>query len=215
MIRKGLPVIITMLFIAFALNGCSTSGSSTGGSSATGTTGYAKSFKGYPDHYFNPKEYVKGMSKGGHGLLIWQDPSANLTKYPTITVPEFEGRLLPVDERFSITPFIKNLEEIFNDNLDIKRGTAGQSLRIEGAMVECNPGNRAARYLVGFGAGKAAGAVAVEVYEPGKSSPSIRIYARDTASMGGFGGDSVAFLNNIFNQIAFRVTAVLEERIGN
>ncbi len=81
-------------------------------------------------------------------------------------------------------------------------------------MVECNPGNRAARYLVGFGAGKAAGAVVCEIYEPDKSRPCVRIYARDTGSMGMFGGDSVSFLNQIFEQVAIRLSTVVEARIG-
>jgi hypothetical protein len=144
--------------------------------------------------------------------LIWQDSSPDLKKYQSITVSEFGGRLLPAQDRFSYTPFIKNFNSIFNDNLNIRRGAASQSLHIKGAMVECNPGNRAARIIVGMGAGKSAGAIACEVYEPGKTSPCIRIYARDTAAMSS--ADSISNLNNIFNQIAFRVTTVLQQRIG-
>jgi hypothetical protein len=67
---------------------------------------------------------------------------------------------------------------------------------------------------VGFGAGKASGAVVCEVYEPGKSRPSMRIYARDRGSTGMFGGDSVAMLNHIFNQVAIRLGTTIEARIG-
>ena len=81
-------------------------------------------------------------------------------------------------------------------------------------MVECNPGSRAARYWVGFGAGKAAGAVVCEVYEPGKTNPCIRIYTRDTGSMGSFGGDSVAMLNHILSQVATRLATTLNTTVG-
>lgn len=206
MTRKSVAIFISLLLIAIFLNGCRST-------TQAGSAVHPQSFKDYPDYSFNAKAYIQGMTKGGHGLLIWQDPSANLKKYKTVTIKKFGDRLLPAQNKFSYTPFIKNLNGIFNDNLGIKRGEPGQSLRIEIAMVECNPGSRAARIMVGMGAGKSAGAIACEVYEPGKSTPSIRIYARDTASMGAFGGDSISFLNNIFNQISFRVTAILEERI--
>ncbi len=204
MTRKSVAVLISLLLVAIFLNGCrSTKGA--------GNIVNSQSFKDYPDHSFNAKAYVKGMSKGGHGVLIWQDPSANLKKYKSVKVVKFGGRLLPSQTKFSYKPFIKNLNEIFDDNLGVKRGHRDKSLRIEGAMVECNPGNRAARMFVGLGAGKSAGAIVCEVYEPGKSKPCIRIYARDTAAMSA--ADSISNLNNIFNQISFRITALLEQRI--
>ena len=204
MIRKSVAVLMSLLFVVIFLNGCrSTKGA--------GNIVNVQSFKDYPDHSFNAKAYVKGMSKGGHGVLIWQDTSANLKKYNSVTLVKFGGRLLPSQAKFSYKPFIKNFNGTFDDNLDKKRGHPGKSLRIEGAMVECNPGNRAARVFVGMGAGKSAGAIVCEVYEPGKSTPCIRIYARDTAAMSA--ADSISNLNNIFNQITFRVTALLEKRI--
>ena len=86
-------------------------------------------------------------------------------------------------------------------------------LLIEGAVVECNPGSRTARYLVGFGAGKAAGAVVCEIYEPGKPNPCMRIYARDTGSMGTFGGDSVLMLNNIMTVLGTRLATSLNTTV--
>jgi hypothetical protein len=174
-----------------------------------------KSFKDYPDRAFNPKEYVEGMEKGGHNLLIWQDPSVDLGKYGSVNVADFGKRLLPEQTVFSYTPFIKSFNRSFQSSLGLTQEESSNALLIEGEMVECNPGSRATRYLVGFGAGKAAGAIACEVYEPGKSHPSMRIYVRDRASMGMFGGDSVAMLNHIFDQVVIRLVGVLEERIGH
>jgi len=81
--------------------------------------------------------------------------------------------------------------------------------------VECNPGSRAARAMVGLGAGKAGCGVVCEIYEPGASKPVIRIYTRDTASSGGvWGGDSVSMLNHILTVLATRLSAKIEEKVG-
>jgi len=128
-------------------------------------------------------------------------------------VAGFDGRLLPVQNEFSYEPFIKTFNLAFNDDLKLDAGDT-YALRIEGAVVECNPGSRAARYLVGMGAGKADCAVVCEAFEPGQSSPCIRIYTRDTSSGGLFGGDSRAMLNHILNQLGIRTSSFLEERIG-
>jgi len=210
MVRKYMQYLISGAVIIVLLNGCASAPAPTPSVKIA-----VKSFKDYPDHAFNPKEYVQGMEKGGHNILIWQDPSVDLGKYRSVNVADFGGRLLPEQTVFSYDPFIKSLNLRFQSFLKLPQEKSSNALLIEGAMVECNPGSRAARYVVGFGAGKAAGAVACEVYEPGKSQPCIRIYARDRGSSGMFGGDSVAMLNHIFEQVAARLSGVLEGRIGH
>jgi len=208
MVKRYLQYLISAVVIVGLLNGYATPALCKKASKP------GKSYKEYPAHGFNAKQYVKGMKKGGHNILIWQDPSANLRKYRSVDVADFGGRLLPAQTKFSYTPFIKQFNMTFQDSLKLTREKSPNALRIEGAVVECNPGSRAARYMVGFGAGKASGAVVCEVYEPNQSKPIIRIYARDRGSSGAFGGDSVAFLNHIFSQVALRVSALLEDRIG-
>ena len=173
-----------------------------------------KSFKDYPDHAFNPREYITGMVKGGHNVLIWQDPSVNLGKYGTVNVTDFNGRLLPLQHVFSYDPFISSFNATFKSSLKLSKEESPDALLIEGSVVECNPGSRAARAWVGFGAGRSAGAVVCEVYEPGESRPCVRIYIRDSASGGTFGGNSKAMLNHIFFQVSQRLTTVLQTRIG-
>jgi hypothetical protein len=173
-----------------------------------------KSFKDFPDHFFNPREYIVGMVKGGHNILIWQDPSVNLRRYSSIRVADFDGRLLPVQHVFSYDPFISSFNATFQSSLRLPKKESSDGLRIEGMVVECNPGSRAARAWVGFGAGRVAGAVACEVYEPDNPRPIIRVYVRDTASGGTFGGDSVAMLNHIFFSVAQRLSTTLQARIG-
>lgn len=101
----------------------------------------------------------------------------------------------------------------FQSSLKLHKEESSDALRIEGAVVECNPGSRAARNFVGFGAGRVAGAVVCEIYEPGASRPCMRIYVRDTASGGTWGGDGLAMLNHIFYTVANRLSTFLGARI--
>jgi hypothetical protein len=170
--------------------------------------------KNYPDQTFDVKGYTDGMTKGGHNLLIWKDSAVNLFQYNSVKLTEFGGRLLPGQKEFPYDPYIALFNSVFRSSLKVAQKDSPDALLIEGAVVECNPGSRAARYMVGFGAGKAAGAVACEVYEPGKPNPCMRIYARDTASMGTFGGDSVRMLNNIMSVLGTRLATTLNTNLG-
>ncbi|MGZ3605677.1 MAG: DUF4410 domain-containing protein [Thermodesulfobacteriota bacterium] len=180
------------------------------------TSAPSSSFKSYPDYSFDSKvkEYIKGMQRGGHNLLIWKDPAVNLSQYSSVKLTEFGGRLLPQQNVFSYDPYIALFNSVFRSSLKLSQNDTPDSLLIEGAVVECNPGSRAARAWVGFGAGRSAGAVVCEVYEPGKSDPCIRIYTRDTAASGNWGGDSSAMLNNILSVVATRLASTLNTTIG-
>ena len=176
-----------------------------------------KSFKNYPDNSFhmNAKEYINDMKKGGHNLLIWRDPTVNLSQYASVKVTEFGGRLLPQQTVFSTDPYVALFNSVFRSSLKLPQKDSPDSLLIEGAVVECNPGSRAARAWVGFGAGRAGGAVVCEIYEPGKPNPCIRIYTRETTAAGGnWGGDSSAILNNILSQVAMRLGMTLTTTVA-
>jgi hypothetical protein len=173
-------------------------------------------FKNYPDHTFHLKvrEYINGMQKGGHNLLIWRDPTVNLSQYGSVKVTEFGGRLLPQQTVFSTDPYVALFNSVFKSSLRLNQKESSDALLIEGAVVECNPGSRAARAWVGFGAGRAAGAVVCEIYEPGKPSPCIRIYTRDTGASGNWGGNSAVMLNNILSQVATRLATTLNTTVA-
>lgn len=207
--KKYIQYLVLAAVMVALLIGCRSTPPSTPSVQAT-----FKSFKDYPDHMFNPREYITGMTKGGHNVLIWQDPSADLRKYRSVSIAHFGGQLLPVQNVFSYDPFVSSFNATFQSTLKLSQEDSSDALLIEGAVVECNPGSRGARMWVGFGAGKAAGAVVCEVYEPNESRPFIRIYARDTASSGSYGGNSLAMLNHIFFQVARRLSVVLEAKIG-
>lgn len=188
--------------------------STSGAAAGAGTTSAPFiSFKNYPDHAFNVREYINGMQKGGHNLLIWRDPSVNLSQYSSVKTTEFGGRLLPQQNVFSYDPYIALFNSVFKSSYKPSQTDAPNALLIEGAVVECNPGSRAARAWVGYGAGRAGAAVVCEVYEPGKSQPCIRIYTRDTGSSGNWGGDSASMLNNIMSQLATRLATTLNTQL--
>ena len=192
----------------------STSDTSTSTVSTPATQATFISFKNYPDSAFNVKEYINGMRKGGQNLLIWRDPAVNLSQFSSVKVTEFGGRLLPQQNVFSYDPYIALFNSVFQSSLKLPQKESSDALLIEGAVVECNPGSRAARAWVGFGAGKAACAVVCEVYEPGKPNPFIRIYTRDTGSSGSWGGDSVRMLNHILSELGVRVATTLNTSVG-
>jgi hypothetical protein len=174
-------------------------------------------FKNYPDHTFNlkVKEYISGMQRGGHNLLIWRDPTVNLSQYGSVVVTDFDGRLLPQQSVFSYDPYITIFNATFKGSLRLNQQDSADALLIEGAVVECNPGNRAARALVGFGAGRAGAGVVCEVYQPGEARPCMRIYTRDTsASSANYGGNPVMILNNIMTVLAQRLAMTLNTTIA-
>jgi hypothetical protein len=183
--------------------------------STRATTAPLNSFKNYPDHSFhmNVKQYINDMKKGGSNLLIWKDPAANLSQYSSVKVTEFGGRLLPQQNVFSYDPYIALFNSVFKSSLKLNQKESPEALLIEGAVVECNAGSRAARAWVGFGAGRAGCAAVCEIYEPGKPNPVIRIYTRDTGSSGSWGGNSVLMLNNIMTVIATRLATTLNTTI--
>jgi hypothetical protein len=170
-------------------------------------------FKNYPDRTFDAKGYTNGMAKGGHNLLIWKDPAINLSQYRSVKLTEFSGRLLPAQNVFSYDPYIALFNSVFKSSLKVPQTDSPDALIVEGAVVECNPGNRAARALVGFGAGRSACAVVCEVCEPGKPNPCIRIYTRDTGASGMFGGDSARMLNHIMSELGIRLATNLNTTI--
>lgn len=214
LILKGLILACVIGIVAGCTKQVSTVDTATTSTAPTRTTLTSfKTLRDYPDKTFNPDEYTNGMVKGGHNLLIWKDPVIDLSKYASLKLTDFGGRLLPELKDFSYDSYIAFFNSMFRSSIRVPQKDSPDALLIEGAVVECNPGSRAARYLVGFGAGKAACAVVCEVYEPGKSTPCMRIYSRDTASMGMFGGDSVSMLNNIMSVLGTRLATTLNTTI--
>jgi hypothetical protein len=214
LILKGLILVFVIGIVAGCTKQVSPVDTAATSTAPTPTTPISfKTLRDYPDQTFNADEYTNGMVKGGHNLLIWKDPAIDLSRYASLKLTDFGGRLLPEQKEFLYDSYIAFFNSIFRSSIRVPQKDSPDALLIVGAVVECNPGSRTARYLVGFGAGKAACAVVCEVYEPGKSIPCMRIYARDTASMGMFGGDSVSMLNNIMSVLGTRLATTLNTTI--
>ena len=159
----------------------------------------------------NVKQYINGMKKGGSNLLIWKDPAANLSQYSSVKITEFGGRLLPNRMSFLTILILRSLMH-FKSSLRPSQKESPDSLLIEGAVVECNPGSQ--QPLPGSEwVGRAGCAAVCEIYEPGKPNPVIRIYTRDTSASGNWGGNSVLMLNNIMTVIATRLATTLNTTI--
>lgn len=210
---KNILYAFLIMTTVLMLNGCAGTTSDSGVAITLAPEQVSK-LSDFNDHQFNHKVYLKGMLKVGHNILVWQDPKANLGEHQIVNVQGPSDRYLPVNPNLAHKPYLKSFRGFFDSNFDLKESASKNSLRIETAVVECNPGSRAARIWVGMGAGRAAATVVVEVYELGKDTPVLKIYTRDTASIGMFGGDSASMLNHIFQVMAVRVTADLEGRIN-
>ncbi len=207
---KNILYVLVVVTAFFALNGC---GGSRSGSTVALAPDQVSKLADFPANGFDHKVYRAGMSKVATNTLYWQDPKARLGDYHSVKIEGPTDKYLPINASFVHKPYVTAFGKAFNTNLDLKQSSGAKSLRLVVAVVECNPGSRAARYWVGMGAGRAAATVVVEVYEPGKSTPSLKIYARDTGSAGMFGGDSMSMMNHIYETMAIRVTTVLEGRI--
>ncbi|MBL7075802.1 DUF4410 domain-containing protein [candidate division KSB1 bacterium] len=78
----------------------------------------------------------------------------------------------------------------------------GKTLVLESSLSELEPGNRALRYFVGFGAGAAKAQVEIDIRAPETKKILYKSSDRRVGFMGGFGGDSKDFLINFLNLIA-------------
>ncbi|TVM19226.1 hypothetical protein DPQ33_02370 [Oceanidesulfovibrio indonesiensis] len=208
--KLSTAVILVLMVMALAVAGCKKQ--TAGSAAAAPAPAQVKTIADFPDHGFNADAYIQGMVKGAPNLLVWQDPAANLRSYNTIDLQASDSpRYVPVIQGFSPTPFIKTyVNGIENYLSSVPKDPNG--LRVVSYVVECTPGNRGARFIVGFGAGKAAGAAVVEIYEPGKSEPSMRIYCRETASWSP--ADSFSLLDHIFQTVANRTGNFLLQALG-
>ena len=70
-------------------------------------------FKNYPDQTFDADGYTNGMVKSGHNVLVWKDPAADLSRYGSLKLTEFGGRLLPTQKDFSPDSYVALFNSVF------------------------------------------------------------------------------------------------------
>jgi hypothetical protein len=87
---------------------------------------------------------------------------------------------------------------------------AGKTLILEASLSELEPGSRALRYFVGFGAGAAKTQVEIDIREPETKKMLYKSSDRRVGFMGGFGGDSKDFLIESLTKIAEGQTSFMK-----
>ena len=83
-----------------------------------------------------------------------------------------------------------------------------EGLRVEGRIMRVDGGSRAARYLVGFGAGSAGVAAAGRVVD-GNGTTIGEFSASRTASIGVFGGNTVAIVRKCTEAVARDIASMI------
>jgi Domain of unknown function (DUF4410) len=74
-------------------------------------------------------------------------------------------------------------------------------LLIRGEVLELNPGSRAARYWVGFGAGKSRAEIKGEIVNAETGAPLLKFSHARASSMGEGGGDYTTFLDDDIREV--------------
>lgn len=101
------------------------------------------------------------------------------------------------------------ISQLKNKNIILNEKEADTEIKYD---LVFNEGNRALRYLVGFGAGKATGNVKVSLLNKADHTPIASINTNASLSMGVFGGDAKTVLNNAAKDIT---TKIVEAEIFN
>lgn len=99
---------------------------------------------------------------------------------------------LKSDEKwlYQVNRASEHIEKKVNDYFKEKMGSEGnKELKMQAELFEFNPGSRAARYWVGFGAGKGKIGYHVKLYDGESNNQIAEFDAYGTISMGAFGGD--------------------------
>ena len=147
------------------------------------------------------------------------DRGFNLKDYPVIVVERFPVAKSEIedegDQRFadSMAPFyqselVRRLRDpgLFSRVVNLSEtdfpAGADRALRLRGSITRLGRGSRAARYLIGFGAGSTR-AQAEMHFVASQSGRVVLVTAdRRLGSMGVFGGDSEDFLKESFDDMA-------------
>ncbi len=179
MLRRGKAVWLTCILLMLVM--------------APTTRGFDK-FKNAPGRYKDVEDIDQ--------LQIMQ--AFNVADYTTLVVAAFDNTETPLPAKSdnAYVPVVKTLKSIsfeFSTALDValdkvltvkeaEPGAAApaapKTLLVRAKVVEINPGSAAARYFVGFGAGKASVVVGGEVVDAATSKVLFSFQASDFSSVG-------------------------------
>jgi hypothetical protein len=174
-------------------------------------------------HRMMPVESVTNegfsMVKDRDAGMVYLSPDFNFTGYNTLIV-DGQPASSAIEKKGDIDPdemnlyLVKQLVKHINDTGLFKQVSDDDSLLLnegldrektlilEPTLSELEPGNRALRYFVGFGAGAAKAQVEINLRDCNAKQVRYKSSDRQVGFMGGFGGDSKEFLTNFLNKIS-------------
>ena len=142
-------------------------------------------------------------------------------KLPPVELKDDEGAQLAKDMIVYLQArLLKNLRAagIFAKVVDGAAADAAlgdeKALRLEGDMTELTEGNRALRYLVGFGAGAAKAQIETRLVDVQTRRVELVTADRRAAAMGVFGGEGRQFLTESMDQMAEGYVKLLKHISG-
>lgn len=126
--------------------------------------------------------------------------------YASYVVRDASEENIPEDKR-------KLLLDYLNQELSQMGYKTGEDLEIVISVKKFNEGNRALRYWVGFGAGKASSEIATTLVDKESGNVVANIKTDGSLSMGFFGGNADSILKRAAKDIASKIaaTGVLEK----
>jgi len=150
--------------------------------------------------------------------LVGIAPSFSLAQYQLLVVEPFKvdhleakGDISPQDmQGYLHVKLLQRLQEVgvFKRILEGtaseigEQGGSGKTLVLRGAIAELDPGSRALRYFVGFGAGATKAQIESQFVESDTGRIVLTTADRRAAAFGVFGGDSRQYLTESLDEMA-------------
>ena len=139
----------------------------------------------------------------------------NINNYSKVLILPIDSSTVPLPDKSDntyepLTKMIGHVDQTFREGLT--EGLKGSNiialessasptsktgvLIIQAKVFEMNPGSRALRYFIGFGAGKTVVGIQGEVIDALSGQVQLKFKHARASSMGGFGGDYEKFLSD-------------------
>ncbi len=185
--QKTYGILIIIPFLLFVA--CATSGTASKGS------GKYSDWNGFIDEL----EIVKPFSMNAYSKVIVLPLNTSAVILPPKTENTYEPLtkvISRVDQIFG-EGLSKGLKDLKNVSSESSKGPTSEAgvLIIQAKIFEMNPGSRALRYFVGFGAGKMVVGIQGEVIDAMNSQVYLRFKHARASAYGGVGGDYESLLS--------------------
>ena len=140
-----------------------------------------------------------------------------LSDYDNVTVQPFNSADVPMPDKDNNTyqptmdaqskfneRYLAQVQEDFKPLLvsDSDKSISGKTLLIRGSLVQLDPGSKAARYFVGFGAGHATVGIKCELVDAKSGTVLVEMTQARAGSGGMFGGGYNKLLRELTEEVA-------------